>query len=93
MAAGGCAGLDKVPRKMNQSLEVWLAIAKAPYPVTSAYVRVRVKSKTIAQTLGHMVRSGHIEKKIIMGKVTYKALESPSRLSMADIFAIAKARM
>jgi len=77
---------------MNQSLQVWLAIAKAPYPVTSAYVRVRVPSKTIAQTLGHMVRSGHIKRQNIDGKAHYIPLESPARLPMSGIMEIVKER-
>lgn len=77
---------------MKQSLEIWIAIAKATHPVTAAYVRIRVRSKTIAQSLGHMTRQGHIKRVHEDGKAKYVALCAPSRLSLEDVMAIAKAR-
>lgn len=77
---------------MKQSLAIWIAIAKATHPVTAAYVRIRVPSKTIAQSLGHMVAQKYVKRVNVEGKAKYVALEAPARLTLEHVMEIAKAR-
>ena len=78
---------------MTNMLQVWRAIAMSKTPLAKHQISARVSADIdVRKALANLEQGGYIQRVNYAEKLCYVAIESPARLSMVDIMAIAKAR-